>query len=163
MFTHMAFSPNITLKEGEEAPAFTAQTSGGGMVSLNEFLGRHVVLFFYPKDDTPGCTKEACAFRDEYAQFEEAEAVVLGVSCDSVAKHDKFISKFDLPFLLLSDEDQTIVNAYGAWGPKKFMGKEYEGIHRISFLIDPQGKIQKIWPKVKPEEHAAEVMAVIQG
>jgi len=132
-------------------------------VSLNEFLGRHVVLFFYPKDDTPGCTKEACAFRDEHAQFEEADAVVLGVSCDSVAKHDKFISKFDLPFLLLSDEDQTIVNAYGSWGPKKFMGKEYEGIHRISFLIDPQGKIQKIWPKVKPEEHAAEVLAVIQG
>ena len=132
-------------------------------MSLNEFLGRHVVLFFYPKDDTPGCTKEACAFRDEHAQFEEADAVVLGVSCDSVAKHDKFISKFDLPFLLLSDEDQTIVNAYGSWGPKKFMGKEYEGIHRISFLIDPQGKIQKIWPKVKPEEHAAEVLAAIQG
>ena len=132
-------------------------------MSLNEFLGRHVVLFFYPKDDTPGCTKEACAFRDEHAQFEEAEAVVLGVSCDSVAKHDKFISKFDLPFLLVSDEDQTIVNAYGSWGPKKFMGKEYEGIHRISFLIDPQGKIQKIWPKVKPEEHAAEVLAAIQG
>ena len=159
----MVFGPNITLKEGDKAPAFTAQTSGGGKVSLNEFLGRHVVLFFYPKDDTPGCTKEACAFRDEHAQFEEAEAVVLGVSCDSVAKHDKFISKFDLPFLLLSDEDQTIVNAYGSWGPKKFMGKEYEGIHRISFLIDPQGKIQKIWPKVKPEEHAAEVLAAIQG
>ena len=122
-----------------------------------------MVLFFYPKDDTPGCTKEACAFRDEHAQFDEADAVVLGVSCDSVAKHDKFISKFDLPFLLLSDEDQTIVNAYGSWGPKKFMGKEYEGIHRISFLIDPQGKIQKIWPKVKPEEHAAEVLAAIQG
>ena len=163
MFKHMAFSPNITLKEGDKAPTFTAQTSGGGKVSLNEFLGRHVVLFFYPKDDTPGCTKEACAFRDEHAQFEEADAVVLGVSCDSVAKHDKFISKFDLPFLLLSDEDQTIVNAYGSWGPKKFMGKEYEGIHRISFLIDPQGKIQKIWPKVKPEEHAAEVLAAIQG
>ena len=159
----MAFSPNITLKEGDKAPTFTAQTSGGGKVTLNEFLGRHVVLFFYPKDDTPGCTKEACAFRDEYAQFEETDAVVLGVSCDSVAKHDKFISKFDLPFLLLSDEDQTIVNAYGSWGPKKFMGKEYEGIHRISFLIDPQGKIQKIWPKVKPEEHAAEVLAAIQG
>ena len=159
----MGFSPNITLKVGDKAPAFTAQTSGGGKVSLNEFLGRHVVLFFYPKDDTPGCTKEACAFRDEHAQFEEADAVVLGVSCDSVAKHDKFISKFDLPFLLLSDEDQTIVNAYGSWGPKKFMGKEYEGIHRISFLIDPQGKIQKIWPKVKPEEHAAEVLAAIQG
>ena len=163
MFKNMAFSPNIILKEGDKAPAFTAQTSGGGKVSLNEFLGRHVVLFFYPKDDTPGCTKEACAFRDEHAQFEEADAVVLGVSCDSVAKHDKFISKFDLPFLLLSDEDQTIVNAYGSWGPKKFMGKEYEGIHRISFLIDPQGKIQKIWPKVKPEEHAAEVLAAIQG
>ena len=163
MFKHMGFSPNITLKVGDKAPAFTAQTSGGGKVSLNEFLGRHVVLFFYPKDDTPGCTKEACAFRDEHAQFEEADAVVLGVSCDSVAKHDKFISKFDLPFLLLSDEDQTIVNAYGSWGPKKFMGKEYEGIHRISFLIDPQGKIQKIWPKVKPEEHAAEVLAAIQG
>ena len=162
MFKHMAFSPNITLKEGDKAPAFTAQTSGGGKVSLNEFLGRHVVLFLSQRRHAC-CTKEACAFRDEHAQFEEADAVVLGVSCDSVAKHDKFISKFDLPFLLLSDEDQTIVNAYGSWGPKKFMGKEYEGIHRISFLIDPQGKIQKIWPKVKPEEHAAEVLAAIQG
>ena len=132
-------------------------------MSLHDIHGPQVELFFYPNDDSPGCTKDACAFRDEHAQFEEADAVVLGVSCDSVAKHDKFISKFDLPFLLLSDEDQTIVNAYGSWGPKKFMGKEYEGIHRISFLIDPQGKIQKIWPKVKPEEHAAEVLAAIQG
>ena len=89
--------------------------------------------------------------------------MVLGISCDPVAKHDKFIAKYDLPFLLLSDEDQAIVKAYGSWGPKKFMGKEYEGIHRISFLIDPQGKIQKIWPKVKPEEHAAEVLAAIRG
>ena len=147
----------------DTAPDFTLPRDGGGTVTLSGQRGGPVVLFFYPKDDTPGCTKEACAFRDEHAQFEEADAVVLGVSCDSVAKHDKFISKFDLPFLLLSDEDQTIVNAYGSWGPKKFMGKEYEGIHRISFLIDPQGKIQKIWPKVKPEEHAAEVLAAIQG
>ena len=155
----MAFSPNITLKEGDKAPAFTAQTSGGGMVSLNEFLGRHVVLFFYPKDDTPGCTKEACAFRDEHAQFEKAEAVVLGVSCDSVAKHDKFISKFDLPFLLLSDEDQTIVNAYGAWGPKKFMGKEYEGTHRTTFLINENGEIHDVILKPKTKDHTAEILA----
>ena len=151
------------IQEGNPAPDFSLPDQDGIQRNLKDFSGKWLLLFFYPKDDTPGCTKEACAFRDEHAQFEEAEAVVLGISCDSVAKHDKFISKYDLPFLLLSDEDQTIVNAYGSWGPKKFMGKEYEGIHRISFLIDPQGKIQKIWPKVKPEEHAAEVLAAIQG
>ena len=153
----------MALQIGDPAPDFTLPNQNGEPVQLSSLRGQRVVLYFYPKDATPGCTKEACAFRDEHAQFEKAEAVVLGVSCDSVAKHDKFISKFDLPFLLLSDEDQTIVNAYGAWGPKKFMGKEYEGIHRISFLIDPQGKIQKIWPKVKPQEHAAQLFAPIQG
>ena len=158
----MALGPIITLKEGVKAPAFTAFTNGGGKVSLKDFRGQHVVLFFYPKDDTPGWTKEACAFRDEHAKYKKAKAVVLGVSCDSVAKHDKFVGKYDLPFLLLADEDQKIVKKYGAWGPKKFMGKEYEGIHRISYLIDPAGKIQKIWPKVKPEEHAAEVLAEIK-
>ena len=151
------------MKIGDKLKEINFLLYNGEILSTKDLSGKKLIVYFYPKDDTPGCTKEACAFRDEHAQFEEAEAVVLGVSCDSVAKHDKFISKFDLPFLLLSDEDQTIVNAYGSWGPKKFMGKEYEGIHRISFLIDPQGKIQKIWPKVKPEEHAAEVLAAIQG
>ena len=120
------------------------------------------VIYFYPKDDTPGCTKEVCAFRDEHAQFEEADAVVLGVSCDSVAKHDKFTSKFDLPFLLLSDEDQTIVNAYGSWGPKKFMGKEYEGIERSTFLIDAKGVLRQEWRKVKVPGHVAEVLAAVR-
>ena len=159
----MAYGPVITLKEGAKAPPFTASTNGGGQVSLKDFKGKHVVLFFYPKDDTPGCTKEVCAFRDEHADFEKAKTVVLGVSCDSTTKHDKFVAKYDLPFLLLADEDQKIANKYGAWGLKKFMGKEYEGIHRISYLIDPDGKIQRIWSKVKPEEHAAEVLAEITG
>ena len=159
----MVLGPVITLKEGVKAPAFTASANGGGQVSLKDFKGKHVVLFFYPKDDTPGCTKEACAFRDEHADFVKAKAVVLGVSCDSITKHDKFVAKYDLPFLLLADEDREIANKYGAWGLKKFMVKEYEGIHRISYLIDPAGKIQKIWAKVKPEEHAAEVLAEIRG
>ena len=155
----MPFGPNITLQEGDPAPPFTAATNDGGKISLKNFHGRPVILYFYPKDNTPGCNKEACAFRDQHAKITRRRAVVLGVSIDSVKSHDKFIAKFDLPFTLISDEDQQIVNAYGVWGRKKFMGREYDGTHRVTFLIDERGKIKKIWPKVKVDTHAEEVLA----
>ena len=157
----MAKAPELKLKEGDIAPAFTVPTNGGGNVSLADFKGRHVVLYFYPKDDTPGCTKEACAFRDEFAAFKKKGAVVLGVSVDPVKSHDKFVAKFNLPFTLLADEDKKIVQAYGVWGEKSFMGRKYLGTHRVTFLIGPDGRIKKIWPAVKPEEHAREVLEAI--
>ncbi|MBI5799170.1 MAG: thioredoxin-dependent thiol peroxidase [Verrucomicrobia bacterium] len=151
----------LKLKEGDAAPAFTVQANGEQAVSLADFKGRPVILYFYPRDDTPGCTKEACAFRDAFADFTTRGAVVLGVSADSVKSHDKFIRKFKLPFTLLADEDKRIVEAYGVWGEKSFMGRRYQGIHRVTFLISGEGRIQKIWPKVKPQEHAAEVLAAL--
>jgi peroxiredoxin Q/BCP len=157
----MAAEPKLTLTEGDTAPPFTANTSGGGKVSLADFKGRNVILYFYPKDDTPGCTKEACAFRDRFSDFTEKGAVVLGVSTDPVKSHDKFVTKFKLPFTLLADEDRHIVEAYGVWGQKSFMGRKYMGTHRVTFLIGPDGLIKKIWPKVKPEEHAEEVLAAL--
>lgn len=157
----MAKAIELKLKEGELAPAFTASTSGGGRVSLADFLGKNVILYFYPKDDTPGCTKEACAFRDHFADFKKKGAVVLGVSTDTVKAHDKFVAKFKLPFTLLADEDKKIVEAYGVWGQKVFMGRKYLGTHRVTFLIGPDRKIKKIWPTVKPEEHAEEILAAL--
>jgi len=151
----------LKLNEGDKAPAFTVETSGDGKLSLADYLGKNVILYFYPKDDTPGCTKEACAFRDGYADFTKRGAVVLGVSPDPVKSHDKFVKKFQLPFTLLADTDKKIVEAYGVWGEKVFMGRKYMGTHRVTFLIGPDGKIKKIWPKVKPEEHAAEVLAAL--
>ena len=157
----MAKELELKLKEGDQAPAFTVDTSGGGRLSLADFLGQNVILYFYPKDDTPGCTKEACAFRDGFADFKKRGAVVLGVSTDPVKAHDKFVKKFELPFTLLADTGKNIVEAYGVWGEKVFMGRKYLGTHRVTFLIGPDGKIKKIWPKVKPEEHAAEVLAAL--
>lgn len=159
----MAKAPELKLKESDQAPSFTAPVSGGGTLSLADLKGKHVILYFYPKDDTPGCTKEACAFRDHFAEFKKRGAVVLGVSTDSVKSHDKFVQKFKLPFTLLADEDHKIVEAYGVWGPKTFMGRKYLGTHRVTFLIAPDGRIQKIWPTVKPEEHAEEVLAALAG
>src|ERR1700742_2596629 len=159
----MANEPDIKLKEGDAAPAFTAPTNGGGKLSLSDFKGKNVILYFYPKDDTPGCTKEACAFRDHWDDFKKAGAVVLGVSTDSVKKHDKFVEKFKLPFTLLADEDKKIVEAYGVWGPKTFMGRKYMGTHRVTFLIDGEGRIKRIWPLVKPEEHPKEVLLALQS
>jgi peroxiredoxin Q/BCP len=157
----MAKEIELKLQVGDKAPPFAAATNGGGDVSLSDYKGKHVVLYFYPKDDTPGCTKEACAFRDEFAAFKKKGAVVLGVSTDPVKSHDKFVEKFKLPFTLLADEDRKIVQAYGVWGEKSFMGRKYMGTNRVTFLIGPDGIIKKIWPKVKPEEHAAEVLAAI--
>jgi peroxiredoxin Q/BCP len=157
----MAKAIQLKLKEGDKAPEFSADTSGGGKISLADYLGKNVILYFYPKDDTPGCTKEACAFRDHFADFKKRGAIVFGVSLDSVKSHDKFVKKFKLPFTLLADEDKKIVEAYGVWGEKSFMGRKYLGVFRVTFLIGPDGKIKKIWPEVKPEEHAAEVLAVL--
>jgi thioredoxin-dependent peroxiredoxin len=157
----MATIPNLNLKEGDPAPDFTAPASNGATVSLSDFQGKHVVLFFYPRDDTPGCTKEVCAFRDAYDKFKKAGAAVLGVSIDPVKSHDKFITKFKLPFILVADEDKSIVQKYGVWGQKSFMGRKYMGTHRVTFLIDPKGHIKKIWPTVKPEAHPAEVLAAL--
>lgn len=159
----MAFGPNITLKEGDQAPAFSAPSNGSGRVALKDFKGKSVILYFYPKDNTPGCNKEACAFRDANQKIERKNAIVLGVSVDSVKSHDKFVEKFDLPFVLVSDEAKEIVTAYGVWGRKKFMGREFDGTHRVTFLIDPAGRIKKIWPKVKIDLHAEEVLAALNG
>ncbi len=119
------------------------------------------MLYFYPRDDTPGCTKEACAFRDAFAAFKKKDVTVLGVSTDTAKSHAKFSEKYRLPFDLLVDEDKAIVQAYGVWGEKRFMGRKYQGTHRVTFLIGPDGKIKQIWPAVKPDEHAAEVLAAI--
>jgi peroxiredoxin Q/BCP len=157
----MAKAIELKLKEGDKAPEFSVATNGGGAVSLADFKGKNVILYFYPKDNTSGCTKEACAFRDGFAAFKKRGAVILGVSPDSVKSHDKFVEKYSLPFMLLADEDKKIVQAYGAWGEKRFMGRKYMGVYRVTFLIGPDGKIKKIWPAVKPEEHAEEVLAAL--
>jgi thioredoxin-dependent peroxiredoxin len=157
----MAKELQLKLKEGDAAPDFSAPTNGGGKVSLSDFKGKNVILYFYPKDDTPGCTKEACGFRDGFAEFKRRGAIVLGVSTDSPKSHDKFVEKFKLPFTLLADEDKKIVEAYGVWGEKSFMGRKYMGTHRVTFLIGGDGRIKKIWPQVKPDEHPAEVLAAL--
>ena len=159
----MATKFELKLKEGDVAPGFSAMTNGGGKISLAELKGKNVILYFYPKDDTSGCTKEACGFRDDFAGFKELGAVVLGVSPDSVKSHDKFVEKFQLPFPLLADEDKKIVEAYGVWGEKTFMGRKYMGTHRVTFLIDGEGRIKRIWPLVKPEEHPKEVLLALQS
>ncbi|NTU53987.1 MAG: thioredoxin-dependent thiol peroxidase [Chlorobiaceae bacterium] len=150
------------LQGGQKAPEFTAKDQDGKEISLHEYLGRKVILYFYPKDDTPGCTREACAFRDNLPNFTSRDAVVLGVSIDGEKAHRKFADKHELPFRLLVDEEKKIVGAYGVWGMKKFMGREYMGTNRVTYLIDEQGTIEKVWPKVKPETHATEVLEWLQ-
>ena len=153
----------LKLKEGDVAPEFSAPASGGGTVSLADFKGQPVVLYFYPRDDTPGCTREACAFRDHFVEFQKRGVVVLGVSTNSVKSHDQFAGKYQLPFPLLADEDRKLVQAYGVWGEKTFLGRKFKGTHRVTFLIGPDGRIKKIWPQVRPETHAAEVLAALPG
>lgn len=146
------------LKEGSAAPAFKTTDAEGQSVSLKDFRGQRVVLYFYPKDDTPGCTREACSFRDAFGDFKKADIRVLGISTDNEASHKKFTKKFDLPFTLLTDTDHSIADKYGTYGQKKFMGRTYMGVHRKTFLIDEKGKIKRIFEKVKPDEHAREVL-----
>ena len=146
------------LEVGTKAPNFQLPDQGGLTHQLSDYQGQWVLLYFYPKDDTPGCTKEACGIRDVWGDFKKAGIQVFGVSADSVAKHKKFAEKYSLPFTLLSDEEKGMLEAYKVWGKKKFMGREYMGIHRVSYLIDPDGKIAKVYPKVKPAAHAEEVL-----
>jgi peroxiredoxin Q/BCP len=146
------------LKEGDKAPDFAVPDGTGKITRLKDLRGKKVVLYFYPKDDTPGCTKEACSFRDEFAKFKRRGIEVLGVSLDSEKSHQKFAQKYDLPFRLLADTKREISDSYGTYGEKKFMGRTYMGNHRMTFLIDEKGKIKKIYAKVKPEDHAEEVL-----
>jgi peroxiredoxin Q/BCP len=149
------------LTVGAAAPAFSAPDQSGKTVSLSDFAGKTVVLYFYPKDDTPGCTTEACSFRDEHTAFEKKGAVVLGISPDNIKSHGKFIEKFSLPFTLLADVDHRIAEAYGVWVEKSMYGKTYMGVERSTFVIDAQGKLKAIYRKVKPAEHIAEVLAAL--
>lgn len=151
------------LKIGDLAPDFTLPDQSGKPHSLKAERGNWVLLYFYPKDDTPGCTTEACALRDNFPKFKKLGVSVFGVSVDKVKSHAKFADKYDLPFTLLADEDKTLVKAYGVWGKKKFMGREYMGTKRWSFLIDPKGKIAKIYQDVKPATHAEEVLADLKS
>lgn len=149
------------LKPGDPAPDFDLPSDSGERVSLASLRGKRVVLYFYPKDDTPGCTAEACSFRDNWAVVQALGVVVLGVSKDSPRSHVRFREKYRLPFPLLSDEDHTVAEAYGVWGPKTFMGREYLGMDRATFLIGPDGVLEAVWPAVKPQGHAEEVLEAV--
>ena len=152
----------MVLKEGSAAPDFTLPDENGKKRSLAEFLGKDIVLYFYPKDETSGCTTEACNFRDDYSAYEKAGVVILGVSPDSPASHTKFKAHHLLPFTLLSDEDHKVLDLYGAWGKKQMYGKEYDGVLRTTYLIGKDGKITKVFENVKPAEHSAEILALIK-
>jgi thioredoxin-dependent peroxiredoxin len=149
------------LEAGTNAPAFSLPDQYGKVHQLADYKGKWVLLYFYPKDMTPGCTVEACNFRDDFPAFGNLDAVILGVSKDSVTRHKKFAEKYDLPFTLLSDEDGTICEAYGVWKEKSMYGKTFMGINRSTFLIDPDGKIARVYPKVKVKEHAAELLRAL--
>lgn len=152
-----------TLEEGGKAPAFTLPSDEGGKVSLAGLKGKTVILYFYPKDDTSGCTAEACDFRDNWKAVQAAGAVVLGVSPDGLASHGKFRAKYSLPFPLLADEDHAVAEAYGAWGEKSMYGRKYHGILRSTFIIGPDGRIVRIFRKVKPKGHAGEVLDALRA
>lgn len=152
----------MKLKPGDKAPAFTGVTDKEETISLADFKGKKLALYFYPKDDTPGCTAEACSLRDGYSQLRKEGVAVVGVSPDKVAKHKKFIDKYDLPFPLIADESHEIMEKYGVWGLKKFMGREYMGVIRTSFLIDEEGKISHIIDKVKTKDHANQILELLR-
>jgi peroxiredoxin Q/BCP len=149
------------VQEGKPAPEFSATTDTGEQVSLSDFRGKPVVLYFYPKDDTPGCTAQACGIRDAYDEFEKAGAVVLGISPDSEKKHVKFKEKYDLPFTLLADPEHEVAERYGVWGEKRYMGRTYMGVSRTTFLIAPDGTVAKVMADVDPKAHADDVLALL--
>lgn len=151
------------LEVGTKAPDFTLPDKEGKMVSLSDFAGKWVVLYFYPKDNTPGCTRQACAFAGAYEEFKTLDAVVIGVSKDSAASHQKFAAKYDLPFVLLSDPELTAIQAYGVWQEKKLYGKVSMGVVRSTYVIDKNGVIEKVMPKVKPDTNAAEILDYLRG
>jgi peroxiredoxin Q/BCP len=150
------------LQVGAKAPDFNSTDQDGKKVALKGFSGKKVVLYFYPKDDTPGCTKEACAFRDHFAEFKKLGVEVLGVSVDTEKSHKSFAEKFKLPFTLVADTDKKIVDAYGVWGEKSMYGRKYMGTNRVTYLINEAGRIAAVFPKVKPEEHVEEILAQIK-
>lgn len=147
---------------GKKAPDFSLLDQDGKKVSLKDFLGKKVILYFYPKDDTSGCTKEACSFRDEFPKFKKTDAVILGVSPDSIKSHKKFADKYDLPFSLLADEEKKVLEKYGVWKEKSMYGRKYMGVERTTFIIDGEGKIKKIFNKVKVDGHNKEVMEALK-
>jgi thioredoxin-dependent peroxiredoxin len=151
----------MAIESGGLAPNFTLADENGELRSLSDYKGRPVVLYFYPKDDTPGCTTEACNFRDDYSEYEKAGVVILGVSPDSPKSHTKFKAKFNLPFTLLADEDHKVCELYGVWGRKKSMGREYDGVFRTTFLIDSKGSVKKVFENVKPDGHSQELLAAL--
>ena len=147
-----------SLKVGDKAPNFVALDEFSQSISLTDFLGKKVILYFYPKDMTPGCTAESCNLGENYSLLQEKGFIVLGVSPDSSKSHQKFIGKYNLPFSLIADEDKAVIKAFGVWGPKKFMGKEYEGVHRTTFIIDEDGIIEKVFTKVKTKDHTHQIL-----
>ena len=151
------------IEEGTRAPDFSLRTDSGETVTLSELRGKPVVLYFYPKDDTPGCTAQACGIRDAYKEFEDAGAVVLGVSPDDEASHAKFKQKYDLPFTLLADSGHGVADTYGVWGEKSMYGKTYMGVDRSTFVIGPDGNVAKVFRKVKPDEHADQVLEALRS
>ncbi len=151
----------MPLSAGQPAPDFELPDETGRLHRLSDYQGRSVVLYFYPKDDTPGCTKEACSFRDDYQAYKQAGVVILGISPDSPRSHARFKAKYGLPFTLLADEDHRVCQVYQVWGPKKFMGREYEGVLRTTYLIDPQGSIVRVFENVRPEGHSGEVLQAL--
>jgi len=150
------------IEEGKPAPDFELSSDAGETIRLSELRGKPVVLYFYPKDDTPGCTTQACGIRDAYSEFEQEGAVVLGVSPDDERSHAKFRKKYELPFALLADPDHRVAEQYGVWGEKKYMGRTYLGVKRWTFVIDEDGNVKKVFPDVKPAEHANDVLAVLR-
>ena len=147
-----------SLNVGDKAPDFVALNEFGNSTSLSDYLGKKVVLYFYPKDMTPGCTAESCNLGENYSLLQENGFIVLGVSPDSSKSHQKFINKYNLPFSLIADEDKAVIKAFGVWGPKKFMGKEYDGVHRTTFVIDEDGVIEKVFSKVKTKDHTNQIL-----
>ena len=147
------------LKAGDKAPNFEGEIEDGSTVKLSDYAGKKLALYFYPKDDTPGCTKQGCNLRDNYKVLQESGYEILGVSPDKSAKHTKFINKYDFPFSLLADVDKKVIQDYGVWGPKQFMGKTYDGIHRTTFVIDEKGVIEKVISKVKTKDHSAQILS----
>ena len=150
------------LEKGMKAPSFTLSDTDGNMISLADFAGRKVVVYFYPKDNTPGCTRQACAFAANFEKFKETDAVVIGISKDSAASHRKFAEKYNLPFILLSDPDLQAIQAYGVWQEKKLYGKVSMGVVRTTYIIDENGTIEKVMPKVKPDTNAAEILEYLE-
>lgn len=146
------------LEEGKVAPQFEGKDQNGNTIKLADYKGKKVVLYFYPKDDTPGCTAQACNLRDNSTELKSAGYEVIGVSADTEAKHQKFITKYELPFPLIADTDKELIKSFGVWGPKKFMGKEYDGIHRTTFVINEEGVIEKVIKKVKTKDHTAQIL-----